>query len=99
MLSCRGPAGKSQMWGPKAPEFGATLGNFPWFDRLADFSELLGSADPDVDLVPSVVRGCVFPEVKRRLLNCWDVTSSVQSTAVVALLDECLLFESAESSA
>merc|ERR1711977_266791 len=94
MSSRKGSHSTSQKWGPKYPEFEATLEKFSWFDNLAEFSELTGETDPDADLVPTVVRRCVFPEVKRRLLHCWDVSSRAQTEVVVALLDECLLFES-----
>eukprot|EP00746_Dinoflagellata_sp_MGD_P006481 gnl/MRDRNA2_/MRDRNA2_112699_c0_seq1.p1 gnl/MRDRNA2_/MRDRNA2_112699_c0~~gnl/MRDRNA2_/MRDRNA2_112699_c0_seq1.p1 ORF type:complete len:811 (+),score=237.42 gnl/MRDRNA2_/MRDRNA2_112699_c0_seq1:65-2497(+) len=88
-----------QKWGPRVPEFEPTLEKFTWFDKLAEFSEVAGDTDPDADLVPCVVRRYVFPEVKRRLLDCWDVSSRSQTEAVVALLDECLLFESEEKTA
>ncbi|CAK0907350.1 unnamed protein product, partial [Prorocentrum cordatum] len=86
-----GPAGRR--WGPAEAVDVTELEGFGWFEDLAAFTELSGEDDPDKDLVPQLVQRCVFPEVARRLRECWDVTSEGQSRRVAALLDECLLFE------
>jgi hypothetical protein len=84
----------ARAWGPTKPISGTQLEAFPWFEDLATFTELLGGDDdPDRDLVPQLVQRSVFPEVRRRLEHCWDVTSARESTAAAGLLDECLLFE------
>lgn len=83
----------STLWGPRGRVSGHQLENFDWFEDLAKFTELLGDDDPDAELVPRLVQRCIFPEVARRLRDCWDVTSLRQSARVAAMLDECLLFE------
>lgn len=81
-------------WGPCNSVTNTQLESFDWFADLADFTELFGDDDPDGELVPKLVKKCIFPEVERRLRDCWDITSLKQSTRVAALLDECVLFES-----
>lgn len=86
------------VWGPQAAVLGTQLESFDWFDDLAKFTELMGEDDdPDRNLVPELVRKCVFPEVIRRIKECWDVTSLKQSARVASLMDECLLFEEEQS--
>lgn len=80
-------------WGPLQRQSGAQLEGFDWFGDLAAFTELFAGDDPDADLVPQIVQKCIFPEVSRRIRECWDITSARQSTRVAELLDECLLFE------
>lgn len=80
-------------WGPGKPNSDTELEGFGWFADLAPFSEIMGDDDPDCNLVPQLVQRCVFPEVARRLRDCWNVTSLRQSHRVAALLDECLLFD------
>eukprot|EP00927_Polykrikos_kofoidii_P072783 TRINITY_DN68878_c0_g1_i1.p1 TRINITY_DN68878_c0_g1~~TRINITY_DN68878_c0_g1_i1.p1 ORF type:complete len:1008 (-),score=202.50 TRINITY_DN68878_c0_g1_i1:123-2933(-) len=82
-----------KLWGPREPITGTQFEEFEWFGELASFSELRGEDDPDGSLVPTLVRRFVFPEVARRLRDCWDVTSASQSLRIAALFDECLLFE------
>lgn len=79
--------------GPKKRVGGTQLEGFDWFEDLAAYTEMKGEKDPDAALVPQLVESCVFPEVARRLKECWDVTSGPQSASVAALLDECTLFE------
>mmetsp|Transcript_156415 Transcript_156415/g.501809 ORF Transcript_156415/g.501809 Transcript_156415/m.501809 type:complete len:830 (-) Transcript_156415:59-2548(-) len=98
LCSRGGSNASSASWGPRRPVAAAQLESFEWFDELSGFTELLGEADPDAELVPQLVQRCVFPEVARRLRDCWDVTSAPQSERVAQLLDECLLFETDESS-
>lgn len=85
------------LWGPQAPVVGTQLESFDWFSDLAAFTELRGEDDPDGELVPQLVRRSIFPEVTRRLRECWDVTSARQTSRAVALIDECLLFDSDQS--
>lgn len=98
LCSRGGSNASSASWGPRRPVAAAQLESFEWFDELSGFTELLGESDPDAELVPQLVQRCVFPEVARRLRDCWDVTSAPQSERVAQLLDECLLFETDESS-
>lgn len=79
--------------------FGVQLEDFDWFGDLATFTEMRGDDDPDGELVPKLIQKCVFPEVSRRIRDCWDVTSAAQSERVAGLLDECLLFETDEENA
>jgi len=83
----------AQRWGPGKRLAGAQMEEFDWFGDLAAFTELRGEKDPDAELVPQLIQKSVFPEVARRLRECWDVTSSSQSARAAAMLDECLLFE------
>ncbi|CAE7494010.1 Gcfc2 [Symbiodinium pilosum] len=80
-------------FGPRKAITSTQLESFDWFEDMAAFTELLGDDDPDGELVPKIVQQCIFPEVGRRLRQCWDVTSMTQSQRAAALLDECLLFE------
>ncbi|CAJ1385446.1 unnamed protein product [Effrenium voratum] len=83
-------------WGPKKALLSTQLEAFDWFEDMAAFTEIMGDDDPDGELVPKIVKQCIFPEVARRLRQCWDVTCLEQSKKVAALLDECLLFEVGE---
>eukprot|EP00928_Gymnodinium_smaydae_P004039 TRINITY_DN11413_c0_g5_i1.p1 TRINITY_DN11413_c0_g5~~TRINITY_DN11413_c0_g5_i1.p1 ORF type:complete len:835 (+),score=229.39 TRINITY_DN11413_c0_g5_i1:187-2691(+) len=84
---------QEEMWGPRARLAGAGVERFDWFDRVFAFTELRGDDDPDRELVPRLVQGRIFPEVARRLRECWDVSSARQTARVVELLDECTSFE------
>jgi len=88
----------SHDWGPTKPMTSAQFESFSWFEDLASFTELLGDDDPDAELVPKLMQRCLFPEVLRRIRDCWDVTSLEHSELIAALLDECLLFETDEAS-
>eukprot|EP00929_Paragymnodinium_shiwhaense_P061948 TRINITY_DN30938_c0_g1_i1.p1 TRINITY_DN30938_c0_g1~~TRINITY_DN30938_c0_g1_i1.p1 ORF type:complete len:834 (+),score=230.02 TRINITY_DN30938_c0_g1_i1:97-2598(+) len=81
------------------PTYGTQLEDFDWFSDLASFTEMRGDDDPDAELVPQMIQKCVFPEVTRRLRDCWDVTSATQSERVALLLDECIMFETDEENA
>lgn len=87
--------------GPAPQKISASvhLEDFDWFNDLMSFTELRGEDDPDGELVPKLVQKCVFPDVVRRVADCWDVSSARQSSQVVAVLDECLLFETADDAA
>ncbi|CAK9096846.1 unnamed protein product [Durusdinium trenchii] len=86
-------------WGPRKALTTTQLEAFDWFEDLAAFTEMMGDDDPDGELVPKIVQKCIFPEVARRLRQCWDVTCIEQSKRAAALLDECLLFEVGEDGA
>jgi len=77
---------------PSAPLTETQLEQFEWFNPLFTYTELRGDDDPDAELIPQLVRKCVFPEVTRRLRDCWDITSSKQTARAVALFDECVQF-------
>lgn len=92
-------ASSNGQWGPSKRISGSQLEEFDWFSELAAFSAASGDDDPDAELVPQLVQRCVFPEVVRRLKECWDITSSNQTARVTALLDECVLFDDSDQSA
>jgi len=91
----------STRWGPRRSSTTSQLDDFEWFADLSSYTELDGDDDVDADLVPQLIQKYVIPEIARRARDCWDVTSSRQSSAMAKLIDECLLFESdtGESSA
>jgi hypothetical protein len=80
-------------WGPLDAVGTIELEKFSWFQILADFTEHFGEQDPDAELLPALVQTSVFPEVARRIRDCWDVCSLKQTERVAAMLDECLLFD------
>jgi len=80
-------------WGPSDAVTSVQFEGFHWFEELAAFTEMLGEDDPDAELVPKLMQRCVFPDVLRRIRDCWDVTSARHAERIAALLDECLLFE------
>lgn len=86
-------------WGPHKANPNAQFESFSWFDDLAAFTELMGDDDPDAELVPKLMQKCLFPDVLRRIKDCWDITSARHSERIVSLLDECLLFEVDEGAA
>jgi hypothetical protein len=92
-----GKAKAQSNWGPSNPITSHQFEEFAWFEDLAAFTELMGDDDPDGELVPKLMQRCLFPEVLRRIRDCWDVSSLRHSERIMALLDECLLFETDES--
>jgi len=75
----------------------STVDRFGWFQSLLSFSEAIQKKDrldPDENVVPEVMLKAVVPRVQFYLEFVWDPTSQNSTRVVVALVQECLLFDS-----